>query len=306
MKGTSPTVLLTALFALWSCGSSSDRHSDPFIEVVDDTGAVVVLQEKPWRIVSLAPNITELLFAAGAGAQVAGVSTADDYPEAVGDLPRFSAVPLNVEALATLNPDLVVAAETFNPQQHLEALGRLNIPLFVLSFDTLEDIWNAIDRLGAITGNAASAKATKQSILSRLEPFEERSKMKRQVPTVLLLLGTERLYAFGGDSYITDVIRLSGGQSATAGYEGPSAVLTEEFVLRCDPDVIVGAFMGTASMDLLLRNHPSWSVLSAVRNDRLCTVNPDFLLRPGPRLVEGIKAISACLAEFGLRASQVD
>jgi iron complex transport system substrate-binding protein len=113
---------------------------------------------------------------------------------------------------------------------------------------------------------------------------------------VLLLLGTETLYAFGASSYINDVIAHSGGRSATAVFEGASVVLTEEFVIRENPDIIVGAFADHGTMEGLTTKYPAWKVVKAVRNGHLCTANPDHLLRPGPRLVSGINTLARCIS----------
>jgi iron complex transport system substrate-binding protein len=285
---------LLTLITSFGCQKPAVSGDDSKV-FTDDLGRTVQITSIPRRIVSLAPNITELLFAAGAGEQIVGVSTADDYPAEVNDLPHFSAYPLNLESLAALQPDLVVAAENVNSLQNLDALDRLGIPVFVLSFDHLTDVWDALARLGTLTGNEEAGSIAQKGLVSRLSALRTTDHSQRDRPSVLVLLGTQTLYAFGGNSYMSEAIEFAGGKSATASYPGPSVILTEEFILESDPEYIVGAFAEAATMNELLDNHPSWTVLSAVRNHRLCTVDPDLLLRPSPRLVDGIESIAACL-----------
>jgi len=297
MIRTSPGIGCAALWLTLMVAGCRSEPVDKWGEnvFVDDLGRQISLESKPERIISLAPNITELLCTAGACNQIAGVSEADDYPPEILDLPRFSAYPLNVEAVVALQPDLVVAIANVNPVRSIQALEHVGIPVFVLDFVTLSDIWNALSRLGRITGNDNMAKKARSTILSRLDEIHAGTESAGDKPTVFVVLGTDRLYSFGADSYMKEVISLAGGISISGDLPGPSTVLTEEAVIDANPDVIVGAFIDN-DMDTLLDNYPSWHVLSAVENNRLCSINPDYLLRPGPRLVNGIEAMATCLS----------
>ena len=264
--------------------------------VTDDLGRTVKLNGPVHRVVTLAPSLTELVYAAGSGHLLAGVSTSDDYPPDVARLPRFSAYPLNLEAIAMMNPDLVLAVNPVNSIRHQPGFDALGIPVFYFTYPTLEAVWSSLERIGELLGTADQATAAADSlrrVVDRLRPSgDETSDTLR----VLALLDDRTLYSFGRESFVSDLVARAGARSITDRIPGEAVVLTEEFVLDADPDVIVGAFGLSYDPSRLLSLHPGWSALSAIQSGRVCIVDPDWLLRPGPRLSLGLAALSQCLA----------
>lgn len=239
------------------------------------------------RVVTLAPNLTEIVFAAGAGSKLVGVTTADDYPPAVDSLARFSALPVDFEAITALRPDLVLATDQVNTPKDAATFASLDLPVYFFSFSTVDDVLASIRTAGRLLGTSDAATTAADSLAASIDSLRARTADVSQRPRVLFLIGDETLYAFGAQSYIHTLIELAGGRSITDELDTQAPTLSEEYVLTRQPDVIIGAFGADYDPDRLLELHPSWDVVPALQNDRVYSLNPNLLLRPGPRLVEG-------------------
>jgi iron complex transport system substrate-binding protein len=253
----------------------------------DDLGRAVTVRQPVERLVTLAPNLTELVFAAGAGAKVVGVSTVDDYPPAVADLPRYGIFPVDFEAIAALDPQLVLATSHVNVTRDADTFAALGIPTFFLSFRTLDDVLDGLRRTGEVLGTRATAEAAADSLTRVLASLRARTDTVSARPLVLFLIGDAELFAFGKESYIHEMIHLAGGRSATEDFTTEEPVLSESFVLSTAPDVIIGGFGPDYDTGRLLELHPTWNVVPAVRDGRVHTLDGNLFYRPGPRLVEG-------------------
>lgn len=261
----------------------------------DDLDRRVALERPIERVVTLAPNLTEIVFAAGAGPRLVGVTTADDYPPAVDSLPRFGALPVDFEAITALHPDLVLATDQVNTPRDAAVFESLAIPVYFFSFHTVDDVLASIRTTGRLLGTAAEADATADSLQHTLDRLRTRTRDVAQRPRVLFLVDDETLYAFGAESYIHTLIELAGGHSITADIDAQAPTLSEEYVLGHRPDVIIGAFGADYDPGRLLALHPAWDVVPAVANERVYGLEPDLVLRPGPRLVEGARQMAHLL-----------
>lgn len=290
------SLLLAALPALLLLPACTPPDAPPAaLTITDDLGREVALARLPRRIVTLAPSLTEVVFAAGAGSTVAGVTPADDFPAAVDTLPRFSALPMDFEAIAALRPDLALATDQVNNPRDAETLHTLGIPTVFLSFRSLEDIYRGIRHVGAWLGTADQAEAAADSLERLAQGLQAATRTMQDRPLVLFLIGDDTLYAFGRDSYIHALIELAGGRSATGDLETQAPILDDEFVLIANPEVIIGAFGPDYDPATLLEKHPTWSSLDAVRQGRVYSLDPDLVLRPGPRLLEAGRQMAALL-----------
>ncbi len=267
--------------------------------VQDDLGRTVLLEGPVRRVVTLAPSLTELVFASGSGNLLVGVTTADDYPPEVTGLPRFSAYPLNLEAIAMMEPDLVLAVAQMNSTRHQAGFDALDIPVYYFSYPTLESVWSSLERIGELLGTPDQARAAADSLRHIVNDEVDEQTEQGDSLRVLVLLDDRVLYGFGRDSFVSDMVTRAGGLSVTATLAGDAVVISEEFVLETNPEVIIGAFGLSYDPDRLLALHPGWSTLSALRSNRVCILDPDWLLRPGPRLAQGFRAMSDCLAPKG-------
>lgn len=287
MRRRSPTALASSLALGLLLAACSDPPAAPRTAPIEDhLGRTVVLPDTARRVLSLAPNLTEIVVAVGAEHRLAGASHADDYPPRLAGLPRFSTYPLDYERMAALRPDLVLATDQINAPAQAEPLSRLGIPTFFLRFDALADVPRAMRQAGALLGVPDSAEAAARAFEGSLDTLRERVAGLGR-PLVLLLVGDDPLYAFGRDSYTQALIEAAGGRSATADFPGAAVTLQSEWVLEQQPDVIVGLFGDDYPASDLLAQHPTWRTLSAARRDRIYTLHPDYVSRPGPRLAEG-------------------
>ncbi len=291
------------LLVLIGCDKSTEKQLDTdnntpvladgfqSITITDDAGRQQTVEKKPAGIIPLAPNLTELLYAIGAGHQVAGVSIADDYPPQIASLPRYSSYPMDFEALVALKPDFLVATDAINNPKDADQFTSIGLPVMYFSFKTWQDIPRVMRVLGSITGNPASANQVADSLEAQSELLA--SKLATVAPPrTLFLIGADQLYAFGAGNYIHEAITMAGGESITADLDTVSPILSEEFVLTSKPDVIIGTF---GDVEKLLEHHPAFRNVPAILNRRVCTIDASLVLRPGPRLLAGIQEMARCL-----------
>ncbi len=274
--------LVALLVGLAACGPSSDATNR--VEITDDLYRTVYVPREIQRVASLAPSVTEIVFAAGAGHKLVGVTDADDYPPAVDALPKFSALPIDFEAVLALDPDLVLASDQINSPRDAATFAATGIPTYFLSVDGVEGMFQAIDRMAGLLGAHSAETDSLRASLRQLRLVTESASQR---PSTLFLISDETLYSFGRGSYIHEVIEIAGGQSITAEFDSRAPVLSDEFVLVEKPEVIVGSFGQTYDPNQLVLLHPTWDIVPAVMDGRVFSVDGDLFLRPGPRLVTG-------------------
>ena len=262
----------------------------------DDLGREVEVPVEPERVVTLAPNLTEIMFAAGAGDRLAAVTTADNYPPEVDQIARVGAFPLDHELIVAQSPDLVLATDQVNSPLDIEPISDLGIPSVFLQFKTVGDVISAVRKVGSLMGSTAEAESAANALDARWERLRTRAGSVEYRPSVLLLVGYDVLYAFGSESYTTEMIEAAGGISTTGELPGQSAALSDEFVLGSAPEIIIGTFGPEFTIDALLERHPTWDALAAVRNNHVYTVDRDLVLRPGPRVIDGAERMAAIVA----------
>ncbi len=256
------------------------------VVVTDDLDRTLTVAQPVERVLTLAPNLTELVFAAGAGHLVPAVSVVDNYPVAVDNLPRFAVLPVDFEAIAAYRPDLVFAADQVNSPNDAPTFSDLGIPVYFFAYHDLAGMIRSLRTMGTLLDTEAVAEAAADSLQARIDSLQTLT-MGLERPRILFIIGDETLYAYGKGGYTNDLISLAGGESVTEVIESPMPVLSDEFVLTAQPDVIIGAFGEAYDPQQLLEYHPTWRNLPAIQNGRVYSLHPDLLLRPGPRLVEG-------------------
>ena len=297
LKKNCAWVLIVLALLVGGTGCAGDRSSPGkgASSFTDDLGRSLTLDLPAERVLTLSPNLTEIVFAAGAGDKLVGANTADNYPPAVDTLPRFSVLPVDFEAITALQPDLLLATDQTNNPRDAETFAELGIPTAFFSFSNIDDIFRVIREVGTLTGTQARANAAADSLEAALHAVKQQTADVADRPLVLFLIGDETLYSFGSSSYVQDVIHIAGGRSATANLDQRAPVLNEEFVLAKEPEVIVGTFGSSYDSDQLLQLHPTWQKVPAVRNRRVYSLNQDLILRPGPRVVEATRRMAAFL-----------
>ncbi len=288
-------IALAFCLLLGACGSSETDRPDS--SVTDDLGRTVELDRPIERVISLAPNLTELTYAAAQGSTLVAVTSSADYPPAADSIDHVSALPVDFEAVASKNPDLVLATDQINPPGDTETFDALDVPIYFFSFSSLNDVFGALRTVGTLLGTEAEAQDSARVLERQMADLRARtdSLSRDERPRVLVLIGDDTLYSFGAGSYVHELVEIAGGRSITASIETEAPTLSEEFVLTEKPDVIIGAWGADYNPNRLLSLHPTWDVVPAVQNDRVYSLPSSLLLRPGPRLATGARRMAAYL-----------
>ena len=259
-------------------------------------------QQRPQRIISIVPSLTETLFAIGAGPQVVGVGTFDTHPSDVATLPRVGGlIDPDMERIFALRPDLVILHGS--QQDQIQQLTRANIPVFSYAHGGLADTLSVIRALGARTGHTTDADRVAGAIEERLADLRARTG-RRTRPRVLLVFGREprslrNIYASGGFGFLHDVLEAAGGDNVFAGVPRESVQLTSEAILTAAPDVIIElTYDERMTPDNQAAEIAVWNRLSAipaVREGRVHLLLGNQFVVPGPRLAEATAAIARAL-----------
>lgn len=286
LPDTSPsgTGVLAAMGWLLALLFTSSSIAQP-ISVIDDDRRTVTLTQPAQRIISLAPSLTELLYAAGAGAQVIGVSEYSDFPPEASRLPVIGRYDLlNMEAIVALAPDLIVAWRSGNPRSAVQSLIELGLNVYVAEPTTIASIADHIERFATLAGTLPSGMAAAKDFREQLTRLSDTYQGRTSV-SVFYQVWNEPLISVGGNELINDIIRLCGGSNIFDDL-GLAPKVSEEAVLLRNPQVIIASGMDAARpawLDDWLR----WPQLRAVANDDLYFVPPDLVQRHSLRVLSG-------------------
>lgn len=286
-----------------ACATSSLAAVAADLRITDDTGAALHLKQPAQRIVSLAPHLTELLFAAGAGSKVVGVVSYSDFPEAAKALPQVgSYTNVDMEALAALKPDLVVAWKSGNRNAHLDRLSALGIPVFINEPRNLDDVARALETFGELAGTSAEARTAAARFRARLTSLRSRYSTLPPVRT-FYQVWDRPLMTINGEHLIGDVIRLCGGENVFADLPQLAPTVNAESVLAANPEAIVASGMGDARPEWL-DQWRRWPSISAVAGDNLFFIPPTIIQRHTPRILDGASRLCEQLNEARQRRPQ--
>jgi iron complex transport system substrate-binding protein len=277
--------LVVALLLLFA----PDLPAAPIV-VQDDSGQTLRLARPARRIVSLAPHITETLYAAGAGAFLVGAVDYSDYPPEAGQLPRVGGYSrLDLEAILKLKPDLLIAWESGNSPGQLEKLKALGVPVFVSQPNAMEDIAAALEQYGRLAGTEATANAAAALFRQRLARL--RAEYGGRSPVrVFYQIWKEPLITVGKPQIITRAIALCGGVNVYGDLNQMAPVVSLEAVLAANPEAIIATGMADARPEWL-DDWKRWPRLLAAQRDNLFHINPDILQRHTPRLLDGAETL---------------
>ena len=270
--------------------------------VTDDSGQLVRLHAPAQRIVSLSPHATELLFAAGAGARVVGVSAFSDYPAAARNLPQVSGgMRLDLERILAMRPDLAVGWLSGNARADLERLTALGVPVFLSEPQRLSDMPDTLTRLGRLAGSERAAQAAAAGFREELAQLRSRYR-NRQPVRVFFEIDRQPLMTLNHSHLANDVLTLCGGSNVFAASELIAPEVSVEAVVLQDPDVILFSDqLGTVES---VRHW--WSErteLRAVRAGHVYSVPGELVLRQTPRVLQGARRV--CEALDKARAAHV-
>jgi iron complex transport system substrate-binding protein len=251
------------------------------------------------KVVSLSPNLTEIVFSLGLGDRVVGVSSDSDWPgEAKTKLKVGSFFQPNTEIIIAAKPDLVVCETFLQQNEAAQALKRAGVNVLSLRIESIDELFAAIRSIGQAAGCSEKAEQLADSLKKQLDKIREASSSHQKVK-VMWVIQTEPVRVAGVKTFVNEIIELAGGQNAIAptGDQYPS-ISTEE-IIGCNAEVIIQSAMGT---DDIAKQQESaekfWSRfenLPAVKNKRIFVINPDTVLRLGPRIAEGAQTVAECL-----------
>jgi iron complex transport system substrate-binding protein len=273
------------------------------VRVTDDYGKAVVLAAPARRVVSLAPHLTELMYAAGAGGRLVGALQYSDYPPAAKRLPRVgSEAQIDLEALLALRPDLVIAWPQSGSTRAVERIAALGIPVFRSEPRTLDGIAKTLETLGRLAGTERAAGAAAAAFRARAARL---ARTYSSLPTVRVFyeVWDHPLMTVNGDHVISKVMRLCGGENVLADLPALAPAIDRELVLRADPEVIVASGVD-GRRPAWLDDWKAFPALAAVRRANLYTIRPELLQRHTPRLLDG--AAELCRILRRVRAKRGD
>lgn len=257
--------------------------------VSDDRGHVLELKHRPERIVTLAPHLAEIAFAAGAGDRVVGVSSYSDYPKEASRIPvvadngRF-----DLERILRLKADLALAWMSGNPAREVARLERRGIPVFVTEARQLADIPRVLRLVGSAAGVEAQADTAAREAEARIAALAARYQ-GRSALRVFVEVWHQPLMTVNGAHLISDALRLCGGQNVFADAQTLTPVVSREALLAARPQVLVMSTGAGSEAEQVSR----WqhTPLPAVRARALYPIDPSLLHRPGPRLLEAAQTL---------------
>ncbi|WP_246392076.1 cobalamin-binding protein [Paraburkholderia youngii] len=277
------------------------------ITVTDDSGATVMLAAPAQRVISLAPHVTELLYAAGGGPKMVGAVSYSDYPPEAKQLPRVGDnKALDLERIVALKPDLIVVWRHGNAQRQLERLRELHVPLFFSEPRRLDDIAVSLTKLGRLLGTSASADAAAAAYRDDIGRLRARY-ANRPVVSVFYQVWDRPLMTLNGEHMISDVITLCGGRNVFADLQPLVPTVSTEAVLAANPQAIVTAAPGATQPDTTLPQLDAWRAwprLAAVANDNLFAIDGDLINRPAPRIAQGARQLCEDLELARSRANK--
>jgi iron complex transport system substrate-binding protein len=262
---------------------------------VDDLGRKVYLAKPAQRVISLAPSITEMLFAVGLDAEIVGVTTFCDYPAQAKLKPKIGSSIPNLEAILGLKPDLVLGNQDFIRPDVLAKLEQLRVPVFLLLPKTVEDILGHISTLGRLVGHEKDARLVVQGLRDRLTEIRRRMARAQRV-RVFYVVNTDPLISVGSGSFIHHMLETAGGENIVGNTIKAYPKVSLEEVLRKDPEVLLfpaGTTEGIPEAEQ--QRWRKWRGMSAVAQNRVYQVKADLVNRPGPRVIEGIEGLARLL-----------
>lgn len=262
----------------------------------DEVGREVTLPFPPKKIVSLAPNITEILFGLGLDKEIVGVSTHCNFPEKAKSKVRVgSYIRLDFEKIASLNPDVIIATGAGNTRDMVDRLEKLGYQTYVVYPRNFRDILQSIAHIGQVVNREEEARVIIEGMRGRCERVVELTKGLPR-PKVFIQIGDVPIVTVGKGSFADDLIRLAGGENVAGKEKEVYPRLGMEEILKRSPEVIVISSMSpTGNYQKVLQEWTRWKTIPAVKNGRIHLIDSDLLDRPSPRIVDGLEELARVL-----------
>jgi iron complex transport system substrate-binding protein len=288
-------VLLATLGAGCTQLSSNQTTQSGGITVTDDAGRTVTVAQTPNRIVSLAPSITEDLFALGLGNKVVGDTSYDNYPPAAVNITKVGGFSTpNIEKIVSLSPDIVFASNLEN-NTVLSALSGYGIPTVVISPTSLTGVLNDLSMIGKVTGSTGNSSALVANLTQRMTAYNT---SVASHPRVLYLVWYDPIKSAGADTFEGDIITHAGGINVAqlanvSGY----GTLSKESIVALNPSVIIANSAMNSTAVQQVKSDPALATVDAVKNNKIFILDSDVISRPGPRAFDALEQITGIIRQ---------
>lgn len=293
-------IICGCLSSILSCNSSEDKAIEdaPMISVtvIDDSGAEIKLSSTPTRVLSLAPNITEMIYAIGGESKLAGVSQACNYPaEAQTKNTVIQTFPeTDLEAIISLNPDLILVTDELFSPEIIQKLKQSGIPVYIQKYQTLSDITRNIRVLGKLLQIENQAVMLADSLDEICSTIKEKTQYEIKYP-VAFLINDEPIMIAGKKSFIQEMIQLAGGKNIGTTLDRSYPEVSPEFLIRENPEFILVPGDNVQAFSRLVSRFPGLFYLKASEQKHIIEIDADLFLRPGPRTFIGLIKLTKIL-----------
>jgi iron complex transport system substrate-binding protein len=281
------------IFALMACKNENSPAAQTEVkmrDIADDLGRKIKIPEKVERVVSLAPNLTENIFAVGAGDRLVGVTTFCNYPEAAQKIAKVGdTMNPNMETIIALKPQIVFVSTASQIETFTKTLEAQNITVFVTNPKDLSGVLANLRELGEIFGTSEKTAILLNELQERVLAVDEQVRDKPKIKT-FVQISKEPLFTIGKDSFLTEIIERAGGISATKDVATAYPKLSKETALALNPEAIILS----ESPDNTEPND-AFKSSSATKNKKIFKISADLLSRPSPRIVDGLEQIANAL-----------
>ena len=286
-------LLLLCLFTLTACKTLNEPAPPPSNEmrdIADDLGRKLKIPTKVERVVSLAPNLTENIFAVGAGDRLVGVTTYCNYPEDAQKIRKIGdTLAPNIETILTLKPQIVFVSTDSQLEAFTKTLESQGITVFVSNPKDLNGVLANLRQLGEIFGTLERTAILLNEFQERILAVEEETRDKPKIRT-FLQIDKAPLFTIGKESFLTEIIERAGGTSVTKTIPNAYPNISKETALALNPDaIIISEGPSNPEPNEVFKNSP------AVKNGRVYKISADILTRPSPRIVDALEQIAEAL-----------
>lgn len=264
---------------------------------IPSTASRVATNPPAHRIISLAPHLTELVFSAGAGERLVGVVEYSDFPPAALELPRVGdAFRLDLEAIAELDPDLILAWESGTPREVVDRLAQLGHRVVIIESRDLDGVAGSLREIGQLAGSVSFAESAAMAFESSLADIRSTVAGRRPV-TVFYQVSAQPLFTISRRHIIGEAIELCGGRNIFGTLNESSPSVSPETVIDAEPEVIIATrYTQDALVESPFTVWRQWSSIPAVRDDNLFLVDANLMTRPSVRILEGVRELCAAIA----------
>jgi len=257
--------------------------------VFDQTGRKLIISDNPQRVISLAPNVTEIIFALKEEKRLIAVTTFSDYPKPAKKLPKIgSYIRFDIEKIINLQPDLCIGIKDGNPKINIDRLAEFKIPVYAVNPQSLDSIINAVIEIGSLLNVEKVATLLANNMRKEVNKIKVEVLKDKNRPVVFFQIDISGMFTAGYDTFIHQLITTAGGRNAAENISGYSR-FDKEQVLRLSPDIIIIASM---KKNKFFRNAmlkwQEFKNIPAVKSNRIFFVDADIFSRPSPRIIDGL------------------